>query len=85
MEMVKFDVDVAFEDERFSELLERLGKEVPSAFVRIVELEGPGGGWPLIEVIIPKADVRKFAEWYCEDDAVMWEEEFLESAETFAG
>ena len=85
MEMVKFGVDVAFEDETFAETLENLGREVPSAYVKIVMLNGPGGGWPVIEVAIPRADVRKFAEWYCEDDAEMWEEEFLEWAEVFAG
>lgn len=78
MEMVKFDVDVAFEDESFEELLERLGREVPSAYVRILKLEGPGGGWPHVEVVIPKADVVKFCEWYCWDDKSMWEELILD-------
>lgn len=44
MEMVKFDVDVAFEDETFAETLTRLGEAVPSAYVKILELSGPGGG-----------------------------------------
>ena len=43
------------------------------------------GGWPLIEVVIPRADVRKFAEWYCADDVEMWEKDFLEWAEVFVG
>lgn len=84
-EMVKFEADVAFEDESFEKVLERLGKEVPSASVRILRLEGFGGGWPTIEVTIPRDDVMKFAEWYGGDDAVMWEEEFLLSAEVSAG
>jgi hypothetical protein len=79
-EIVKFEVDVAFDDESFEEVLERLGREVPNAFLRIVRLVGSGGGWPTIEVIIPKNEIRKFAEWYCRDDADELEIGFLEDA-----
>jgi len=79
-EIVKFEVDVAFEDESFEEVLERLGSEVPNAGVRIVRLVGSGGGWPTIEVMIPKNDIRKFAEWYCKDEADELENMFLGDA-----
>lgn len=73
----KFEIDIAFEDESFEEVLERLGKALPNVFVRIIHLEGPGGGWPNIEVVLPENEIRAFAEWFCEDDADMWEEEIL--------
>jgi len=78
--MVKFETDVAFEDETFEEVLERLGKAMPDVFVRIVRLVGFGGGWPTIEVVLPETQIAEFAEWYCADDAPMWEEEFREEA-----
>lgn len=74
MEMVKFEVDIAFDGENIGEMLEKLGKAVPSAYVRVLELVGPGGGWPVIEVMMPKSDIRKFAEWYDEDEVEFWEE-----------
>lgn len=80
MELVKFEVDVAFEDEEFGETLERLAKAVPNAYVKVFAYEGPGGGWPALEIILPKSEIPAFAKWYCEDDAAMWEEEFIDSA-----
>ena len=64
--MVKFEIDVAFEEdeESFAEVLERLGAAVPEAFVRIVKMEGSGGGWPTVEVIVPEELIGKFAAWY---------------------
>jgi hypothetical protein len=41
---------------------------------------GFGGGWPTIEVVLPETQIAEFAEWYCADDAAMWEEEFREEA-----
>lgn len=76
--MIKFETDVWFEDESFEEVLERLNKAVPSAFVRVLMAKGSGGGWPTIEVLIPKSDVRKFAEWFDKDEAPFLEEAFLE-------
>jgi len=65
-EMIKFEVDVAFEEdeESFVEVLARLGAEVPEASVRIVRLEGSGGGWPTVEVAMPEELIGKFAAWY---------------------
>jgi len=80
VEMVKFEVDVAFDDEEFIDVLVRLGRDVPEAAVRIVKLVGSGGGWPVLEVRIPRESVRKFAEWYCADDVEFWEEALAETA-----
>jgi hypothetical protein len=74
MNMVKFETDVAFEDESFEEVLERLGAALPEVFIRVVRLVGSGGGWPTIEVILPETQIAEFAKWYCEDDAEMWAE-----------
>lgn len=77
--MVKFEVDVAFEDESFESVLERLGAAVPEAFVRVMTLSGPGGGWPVLEVMMPEELIGKFAEWYCADDGQYWVEEIAET------
>jgi hypothetical protein len=80
VEMVKFEATVAFEDETFEEVLERLGVAMPDVYVRVLQLKGPSGGWPSVEVALPETQIAKFAEWYCADDAAMWEEEFREEA-----
>ena len=80
IKMVKFETDVAFEDETFEEVLERLGKAMPDVFVRIIRLVGFGGGWPTIEVVMPESQIAEFAEWYCADDAAFWEEAFRDEA-----
>lgn len=76
--MVKFEIDVAFEEdeESFAEVLARLGAAVPEAFVRIVRMEGSGGGWPTVEVVMPEELIGKFVEWYNGGDA---DEEFAEA------
>lgn len=78
--MLKFEADFAFADETLEEVLARMGKEVPEAHVRIIELFGCGGGWPTLEIVIPEESLSKFAKWYCADDAAMWEEIFLEES-----
>jgi hypothetical protein len=77
----KFEIDIAFEDESFEEVLQRLGKALPNVFVRIIHLKGSGGGWPNIEVVLPENEIRAFAEWFCKDDADTWEEEILAELE----
>ena len=80
MEMIKFETDVCFEDENFEETLERLNAAVPTAYVRVLRANGSGGGWPTIEVLIPKSDVRKFADWYSKDEAEFLAEEWISEA-----
>lgn len=82
VKMTKFEISVAFDDETFEELLERLSAAVPSAYVRVLKLHGPSAGWPQLEVIIPESDIATFAKWYCEDDADMWEEMIRGDAES---
>ena len=80
--MVKFEIDVAFEEdeESFAEVLERLGAAVPEAFVRIVKLSGSGGGWPAVEVVMPEELIGKFAEWYSGEEDEELAEELAEEA-----
>jgi hypothetical protein len=80
MNMVKIEIDIAFEDEEFGETLERLSKAVPSAYVQVWSYHGPGGGWPAVEILLPADQIPTFAKWYCEDDAAMWEQVLTESA-----
>ena len=42
----------------------------------------PAGGWPVLEIVMPRADVKSFVEWYCADDADYWESEILEGAKS---
>ena len=71
--MVKFEIDVAFDDdeESFVDVLARMGAELPEAFVRIVNIDGIGSGWPVIEVVIQEELIGKFVKWYSggEEDA----------------
>jgi len=78
--LVKITVDVAFEDEEFGEMLERLSEAMPEVYVRVLRYEGCGGGWPEIEVLLPEEMITEFAEWYCADDVDYWVEEFRDSA-----
>lgn len=79
MNMVKIEVDICFEGEEFGETLERLAKAVPGAYVQVWSYHGPGGGWPAVTVVLPEDQIPDFAKWYCEDDELMWEEEFSDS------
>jgi len=72
--MKKLDFDLAFDlksdfsfESDFMELLAELGKKFPEVFVRIIELRGPAGGWPHVEVVAPEERLAEFAEWYCGD------------------
>lgn len=75
--MKKFELDVAFEEGELQDLLVQWCTEMPELFIRIISLNGPAGGWPVIEVMMPEEQIGKFAKMYCEDDAKMWEEEFM--------
>ena len=59
--MKAFEIDFAADD--FAEGLMLLGEAVPSARVKVLELEGPSG-WPIIRVEIDEADVEAFAKWF---------------------
>ena len=74
------DIDFAFdlESETFSECLAKLSVEVPSAFVKILNLEGPGGGWPNCDVIVKSEDLDKFWKFFgCDEDDIEWMSEYI--------
>jgi hypothetical protein len=77
--MVKFEADVAFDDENFEDVLVRLSNEMPNVYVRVLQ-SSSHSGWPRIEVLIPETSIAEFAEWYCADDAAIWEDEFRHEA-----
>lgn len=60
------DVDLPFDapNETFEQMLERLAKEVPSAFVKVIRFDGPGGGWPQAEALVETLDLEKFFEFF---------------------
>ena len=61
-----YEVDVAFSDDypTLTHSLEALQKLCPSAWVRINQAEGPGGGWPCVTVTLDEWDNDGFCEWY---------------------
>ena len=70
--MKKITLDVAF-DEGLAESMALWGEKCPRVWMRMVELSGPAGGWPVVEFIGEEADLR---EWLIEfgmdeDDADM--------------
>ncbi len=69
------DVDLPFDtpNETFEQMLEKLAREVPSAFVKLMRFKGSGGGWPQAEVIVKTQDLRKFFEFFGFDESdVEW-------------
>lgn len=72
------DMDLTFDDtsESFQIMLEKLAKEVPSAFVKLNRFVGSGGGWPQGEVIVHSNDVEKLFEFFGQDD-IEWAIEHL--------
>jgi hypothetical protein len=66
--MTKFEyyLDVAFGDDykTLAHSLEVLSEKCPSAWVRILRAEGPGGGWPELVITIDESDNEAFCEWY---------------------
>lgn len=64
------DFDCAFDypAETFGQMLEKLGREVPTAFVKVHRETGSGGGWPQCEIIVNEVDLEKFLEFFGHDD-----------------
>ncbi len=80
VKMIRFEMDVAY-DETFEEMLEEWGQKYPYVFVRMIQLRGPGGGWPVLEIAIPESEAKN---WLV---AVGWEpdeaDDILEDAVAF--
>lgn len=73
------DIDLPFDfpSETFENVLAEVGQRFPSAFIRIRSLNGPGGGWPNADVIIPNGDVDAFLEFFGNDsDTIEFIREF---------
>lgn len=59
--MTRAEVDLAFEDETLGEALGRLVRDITASellvAVRLVQEHGPGGGWPVVELVGPARHV----------------------------
>jgi len=77
------DIDFPWDDlnESFEIMLEKLAKEVPSAFVKVNKFVGSGGGWPQGEIIVHSNDVKKLFEFFGQDDIEWAIEHFCEPIE----
>lgn len=64
--MKKFEVDITFDErtENIGMVLEEIAAKMPNVWVRVIKVVGPGGGWPMMEVMMPEEAVAEFAEWY---------------------
>jgi hypothetical protein len=71
MKMIKFQLDVGF-DYSLDYALENLARIMPDVWVRILQVEGPaGGGWPVIEFMMPEEKISEFVEkWYSGDQEI---------------
>ena len=60
------DIDLTYDDssETFTEMLEKLAKAVPSAFVKVNWMIGSGGGWPQGEAIVHSSELETFLEFF---------------------
>jgi len=85
MSMVKISLDIAFADdeETFADALERLAAAVPSAWVRVLEAHGPGGGWPSVEVLLDEGDLDRLAAFYNGDESEKFDPSELGEPEPF--
>jgi len=77
--MKKIELDVCWEAfGSLENLIAEYGERFQGVFLRVVRLEGPAGGWPLIEFVAEEEDLRKFLSFYgLERDEV---EEHMETA-----
>jgi len=60
------DIDLPWDDtsDTWPQMLEKLTRVCPSAFVQLWKFEGSGGGWPQGRVIIHSKDLPAFAEFF---------------------
>jgi hypothetical protein len=62
--MKKIELDIAFEDSLIESML-IWSERCPRVYTRIVQMNGPGGGWPVMEFVAEESDLR---EWLIEFD-----------------
>lgn len=85
MNLKMIEADIAWDNsldsgENLGTQLEALNKLIPNSWVRVLKYEGPGGGWPQIEIVFPEESAETLAEWLgLEDDM----EFFIESMSDF--
>lgn len=64
------DLDLPFDypSESFESVLAEVGRKFPKVFIRIRNLNGPGGSWPNADVIVPESVIVEFLEFFGNDD-----------------
>lgn len=78
--MKKLELDIAYDEphESLQDVLVEWGKKYSDLYIRIVTERGPGGGWPVIELLAPETVLKKFLE-DGEFDDIEWMMSFAES------
>jgi hypothetical protein len=85
MKLKVIEVDIAWDNdeesgENLGTQLEALRKLIPNSWVKVLEYEGPGGGWPAVEIAFPEESAEILAEWLGQEDDM---EFFMESLSDF--
>ncbi len=67
---VKLQLDWNFEDDLAASVTNALeAAEMNDAWWRVVMMDGPGGGAPIVEFVIERNDAWRFVLAYCAGDA----------------
>jgi hypothetical protein len=68
--MLTMQADLAYDEGALDEALERIARDHPKVYARVLQANGPGGGWPFIEwATTDRAAMDAFVAWYAGDDA----------------
>jgi hypothetical protein len=62
--------DLAYDEDALDAALERIAAAHPKVYARVLQANGPGGGWPFIEwLALDREAMDTFVAWYAGGDA----------------
>jgi hypothetical protein len=57
--------DLAYDEDALDAALERIAAAHPKVYARVLQANGPGGGWPFIEwLALDREAMDAFVAWY---------------------
>ena len=65
--LISLELDVAYDDTLEQQLFD-LALDLESITYRVVEPNGPGGGWPVVRFAGSEGDIRSLVARYSPDD-----------------
>lgn len=79
--MLKIVLDVAWEDwGSLENFLSEIGTSHPGVYARVLRLNGPAGGWPVVEFIGSRKDLEEFLRSIGFDEEIEYLEYLLDGA-----